>query len=343
LGNRHLLATLVATLVGTWLLLGAPTAEARVRDAHVIALGGHGTTDAVVLRGRAHSGKPSSGAKGGGRLRKLASTAHAFVRNDLEHVRIEAVHLQSGRSHHFTTDGEGFFEGKVQGPLPAGAATFRLRVADPRYRSPSIDVTVSIVHASEPGLLVICDIDDTIADTGVTGGKLSLVQRVATSNADDMRAFPGAAATLTAFAQAGAPVIYLSAGPVELAPRTAEFLRRRGFPEGPLFLRRYADDGIGSPLAFKRAHVARLVGDYPARRLVLFGDNGEADVTLFRELVEAGRVAAAFVRSTLATSPDDPHLHGLYPFSTWPQVARQAGRLGLIRWLRAQGTARGVP
>jgi phosphatidate phosphatase APP1 len=326
-------------LVGVALLLVAPAAQA-MKDAHIISLGGHGTTQGVFLRGRAHSGKPSSGAKGGGRLRKLASTAHAFVRNDLEHVRIEATHLETGQVYGFTTDDEGFFDGAVPGPLPAGLATFRVLIVDPKYRSEPIETHVAVVDAAQPGLLVVCDIDDTIADTGVTGGKVTLVTRVATSNADDMRAFPGAAATLSAFAQGGTPVVYVTAGPVELAPRISDFLRSRGFPEGALFMRKYENDGFGSPLAFKRARVERLLADFPARRLVLFGDNGEHDATLFRQVAdETGRVAAAYVRSTLKIDPADPRLKGLVAFAGWGEVARHAGKLGLIRWMRAQKVA----
>ena len=326
-------------LVGAALLLVAPAAQA-MKDAHIISFGGHGSTEGVFLRGRAHSGKPSSGAKGRGKLRKLASTAHAFVRNDLEFVKIEATHVQSGKVFQFTTDDEGFFDGHVPGPLPAGAATFRVRIADPGYRSDPVEMRVPVVDSAQAGLVVICDIDDTIADTGVTGSKITLVKKVATSNAEDMKAFPGAASTLAAFAQSGTPVVYLTAGPVELAPRIAEFLRLRGFPEGALFMRKYEDDGIGSPLAFKRARVDRLLADYPARKVIFFGDNGEEDIMLFRQVgTDTGRVTAAYVRTTLRVDPADPKLKGLVPFASWAEVARHAGRLGFIRWMRAQKVA----
>jgi phosphatidate phosphatase APP1 len=125
---------------------------------------------------------------------------------------------------------------------------------------------------------------------------------------------------------------------VELAPRTREFLNTRGFPEGALFMRRYEDDGVGSPLAFKRARIDRLLTDYPARKLVLFGDNGEEDSTLFKQVAaETGRVAAAYVRSTLAADP--AKLGSLIAFAQWAEVARHAGKAGMIRWMRAQKAA----
>ena len=256
-------------------------------------------------------------------------------------MAIEATHLQTGRVYRFVTDGEGFLDGRVPGPLAAAPATFRLVVRDPGYRSDPLDIRVQVVDAAQPGYLVICDIDDTIAETGVTGSKVKLVARVAASNAADMRAYPGAAATLRAFVQAGIPVVYVTAGPVELAPRTTAFLDAHGFPEGALFMRHYEEDGIGSPLTFKRTRIDRLLADFPRRRLILIGDNGEADLTLFHQLAaDTGRVASAYVRSTLKVTPGDPRYKGMVPFAAWSEVARHAGQVGFLRWMRAQRTAR---
>jgi len=315
---------------------GAPAAWAK--RAHIVPLGGHGTTaGGVVLRGRALAGKPSSGAKGRGRLRKTLSTAHAFLRNDLEHVEVVVADAASGQEWKFSTDGEGFFDATVPGPLPAGARRYRVTLGAGKWKADPVELEVPVVDAAAAGLVVVCDIDDTIVETGVADGKTGMVLRVAASSADDMRPYPAAAATLAAFAEAGAPIVYVSAGPVELAPRTTAFLGARGFPSGALFLRHYEDDGIGDPTAYKRKHIDRVLADYPARKLVLVGDNGEHDPDLFAAVAkDTGRVAAAYVRATLPVKAGDPRYDGLTVFSAWTDVARHAGKAKLLRWLRVQ-------
>lgn len=286
----------------------------------------------MVVRGRVAEGKPPSGRHHRHRFTKGLSTAKAFLRGDVEHARVVVVDVASGKRAEGRTDDEGFYDVRLPGPLPAGPRTVRVALEGSKYRPDPVDIEVTVVDAASPGLLVICDIDDTLVDTGVTRGIGATVLETALRDAGDMRAYPAAAATLQAFAAGGAPIVYLSASPVELAPRLTQFLRDQGFPPGALMLRYYPDEGIGNPVGYKRARIDRLLGDFGGRKVVLVGDNGEHDPELFRQVATAtGRVAAAYVRLTLASAPGD----GLVGFHAWREVARDAGRRGLIRWMTA--------
>jgi phosphatidate phosphatase APP1 len=159
-------------------------------------------------------------------------------------------------------------------------------------------------------------------------------------DAGDMRPFPGSKETLAALAAEGVPIVYVSASPVELAPRLSQFLRERGFPEGPLILRYWPTHGIRDPRPFKRKAIDRLLADFPLRKLLLFGDNGEHDPQLFADVAnETGRVAAAYVRTTLDVEAGDPRYQGMLPFDHWREVACDAAKRGLIRTTTADEIA----
>jgi phosphatidate phosphatase APP1 len=295
----------------------------------------------VTIRGRAHEGRPSSGAHGGSRLRKLATTVHAFARDDLEHARITVTDESTGKVHDLTTNDEGFFTAELPGPFPAGPRRFVVAIAEKRYTADPIPIDLDLVDAQSKGYVVIADIDDTIVQTGVTDSKAKLAIRHATSNAEDMRAFPLAAEALAAFADSGTPIFYVTAGPVELAPRTSEFLANGGFPAGALFLRRWADDGFGNPTEYKTTRIEKIAAQYPNRKLIFFGDNGEKDPELYTAIAErhAGRVAAVYIRATVAASPGEDRYAGVVLFESWRDVARHAGKARYVRWMAAHRVA----
>jgi phosphatidate phosphatase APP1 len=171
----------------------------------------------------------------------------------------------------------------------------------------------------------------------VTGSKLDLAWGTATRGAHDMRAYPGAPAVLQALRDAGAQVVYLTASPVELAPRIRSFLAGAGFPDGPVLLRYWRRDGVRDPARYKRQRIDRLLGEFPERRVILFGDNGEQDPEFFQELARStGKVAASYVRATLAANAGDARYRGLLLFSEFREVARDLARRGHIRWWLAQ-------
>lgn len=328
---------MVALLAAAFVFLAG--AEAWGKEAHIVSYGGFGTTDGVVLRGRVVAGAPPSGAKGKGKLRKAASTAKAFLRGDVENAAI-VVTDPSGESHQAKADDEGFYDVSIPGPLETGRRDFAVTLAEPGWSAPTVQVNIDVLDASKDGMVVVTDIDDTIVETGVTGGKAALITRVATSNAEDMAAYPLAPDTLRAFADAGVPVIYLTAGPVELAPRTLEFLARNGFPPGAIFFRYYMDHGAGDPTDYKMANFERILQVYAKRKLVLFGDNGEKDPELFAAVAaRTQRVAGAYIRATKAAEPTESRYEGMTLYETWRDVARDAGKKRLIRWMAAHKIA----
>ena len=180
-------------------------------------------------------------------------------------------------------------------------------------------------------LAVVSDIDDTIVETGITGGPRAIARnwrRVLAELPDERIAVPGAdvffgalggGAVLaepggpgTHYAATHRPFFYISSSPWNLFSYLVAFQQSRGLPLGPLMLRDWgmnrATFGGASHGAHKRAALDALLGFYPDMRFALIGDDTQGDLPAYADTVQAnpGRVAAVFIRTGAgALSPEE--------------------------------------
>lgn len=174
--------------------------------------------------------------------------------------------------------------------------------------------TTAVVHVAadcaETG--VVCDIDDTVWVTGLHH-PLRAGWRTLTRASGGRQAVPGMSNLLSGLTaqHAGAPVIYLSNGPWNLAGPVTRFLERTGFPAGALLM---TDWGI-TPRAWfrdgkahKRTSLKRLAQDFPSVRWVLIGDDGEHDPELYAAFArqQPDRVAAIGLRQVTEPAGSTP-------------------------------------
>ena len=182
-------------------------------------------------------------------------------------------------------------------------------------------------HVLAPGretsLAVISDIDDTIIETGVTGGFRSvwrnwrriLVQlpqdRLLVPQADMFYAALGGGLTDAEGSGAAGqqhpatirPFFYISSSPWNLYSYLVAFKRERGLPLGPVLLRDWglnrATFGSGSHGDHKRAAIDGLLTMYPTLQFALVGDDTQGDLTAYAAVVAAnpGRIRAVFIRT----------------------------------------------
>lgn len=185
-------------------------------------------------------------------------------------------------------------------------------------------------HVLAPGmdsrLAVISDIDDTIIETGVTGGLRSVVRnwrRLIAELPDERIAVPGADAF---YGDLGGgqvlplgevrphkripatrrPFFYVSSSPWNLFSYLVAFLRAKGLPLGPLLLRDWgfnrATLGSAGHGEHKSGAIAAIMAMYPHLRFALIGDDTQGDLPAYAHAVEANpeRVAAIFIRTTAA-------------------------------------------
>ncbi|MXO65573.1 phosphatase domain-containing protein [Altericroceibacterium endophyticum] len=193
-------------------------------------------------------------------------------------------------------------------------------------------------HVLSPGrsnrLGVISDIDDTIIETGVTGGVRSVLrnwrrllaempcERIAAPGADDFyhslsggKLFPANKYEPSEKIPATRrPFFYISSSPWNLYSYLIAFMRAKGLPLGPLLLRDWGFNrstfGKSSHGAHKRDAIHKICDMYPGIRFALIGDDTQADLPAYAEVVEQnpGRIAAVFIR-TLAPDQLSPQEH----------------------------------
>jgi len=170
-------------------------------------------------------------------------------------------------------------------------------------------------------LAVISDIDDTIIETGITGGFGSVIrnwkrifaqlphERIAVPHADQFYGELGGGTGQHAVRPAlslpatNRPFFYVSSSPWNLYNYLIAFQRTKGLPLGPLLLRSWGANketlGQASHGAHKLNAISAILKMYPELRFALIGDDTQGDLPAFAELVAAfpGRIAAVFLRT----------------------------------------------
>lgn len=167
----------------------------------------------------------------------------------------------------------------------------------------AVSVTSPVyVVGNDQTLGILSDIDDTVLSTSLPRpfiaawntfvkheGTRRPVTGMATLYREILRDFPGA------------PIIYLSTGAWNTAPWLARFLRRNGYPPGPMLLTDWGPTNSGwfrSGQAHKRASLHRLARELPHIQWLLVGDDGQHDPKLYTEfaLKRPDRVRAIAIR-----------------------------------------------
>jgi phosphatidate phosphatase APP1 len=270
------------------------TERARARGWTTAALGypGYAAQGRARVRGRLLLAPPGSDPNArldipGWRRLLTLEQPHGEVDVTLGGVRV--------RAH---ADEAGLVDLVVPAELPPGRAAALLH---PEGRPP-VPAPV-LVAAPDATRGVVCDIDDTVWITGIRH-PLRAAWRTFAGNGSTRRPVAGMAALLNRLVEGapGAPVVYLSNGPWNLAGPITDFLARHGFPPGAVLL---TDWGIRprawfrSGQAHKRGSLEQLARDLPGVRWVLVGDDGEHDPEIYREFARShpGRVSAIALRT----------------------------------------------
>lgn len=143
----------------------------------------------------------------------------------------------------------------------------------------------------------------------------------------------------------GGPVVYLSTGAWNVAPTLGRFLRRFGYPAGPMLLTDWGPTNTGwfrDGTAHKRESLARLARELPQVRWLLVGDDGQHDPSTYAEFLSAApeRVAGVGIRRL---TPAEQLLAGGHPLapaatpedSPVPWVTGDSGYELWHHWYRA--------
>ncbi len=110
-----------------------------------------------------------------------------------------------------------------------------------------------------------------------------------------------------------APVVYLSTGSWSIAPALVRFMRRHGFPAGPLLLTDWAPTNTGwfrSGRDHKRRSLERLHREFPGVEWILVGDDGQHDPLIYREFAARHPEAVRAIAIRTLTTAEQVFSHG---------------------------------
>ncbi len=282
------------------------------------------------------------------------------------------VHL-GGRRLRLRTDRGGYLDEVVEADLPPGEHSITLtvgpdvevdeealheaaeRVGDDTEGGAELAPAVArehrgtarvVVVGPQPQLGLLSDIDDTVVVTRLPRPLLAAYNSFVLTEKARVPV-NGMAEMYRQFVQEnpGSPVLYLSTGAWNVAPTLTRFLRRSGYPEGPLLLTDWGPTNTGwfrDGSAHKRGTLARLARELPQVTWLLVGDDGQHDPTLYAEFVAAApeRVAGVAIRRL---TPAEQLLAGGHPLtaaaapedSRVPWVTGDNGFELMHRWHRA--------
>ncbi len=237
----------------------------------------------------------------------------AFITNPAMYTPVE---IRIGdRVHHARSDRSGHLDVTIrEHDLPAGWHEVTI------WAQGSEPVLASVVIV-DPQVRwgLISDVDDTVLSTSLPR-PLIAAWNTFIRHESARRMVPGMAPLYRTLVDdhPGAPVVYVSTGAWNTAPTLTRFLRRNGFPMGPLLLTDWGPTNTGwfrSGREHKRSCLDRLARDFPKITWLLVGDDGQHDLSVYSDFAAARprRVDAIAIRQLTPT--EQVLSHGL-PVST---------------------------
>lgn len=173
-------------------------------------------------------------------------------------------------------------------------------------QAPPVSAPVQVVpHDQQFGL--ISDIDDTILTTWLPRVFLAAWNSFILTEGN-RQSVPGMARMYQKLLDRhpGAPIVYVSTGAWNTLPFLSRFMKRHGFPEGPMLLTDFGPTQTGwfrNGPEHKRRSLAELARDFPNIKWLLVGDDGQHDPAIYREFAELrpDRVRAIAIRQLSPT------------------------------------------
>lgn len=252
-----------------------------------------------------------------GLLAAIKNAYKQFATDELRHTKLR-VSLPDDRTFYVTTDAEGYFkiDEKVEGldTLINSEGWVGLSISFDDVTS-SVEVLSNnefpaqmLIPPASAEYGVISDIDDTILHTGVASRlKWRVIVNTAFKSVHQRTSLAGAPAFyqklhLGKSGHAANPMFYVSNSPWNLYKYLEHFIRKAGFPKGPILLRDFRGPFDKTPKPekpHKQREIRNILKTYPHLKFVLIGDSGEHDVDIYLEVAQQfpEQILAVYLRS----------------------------------------------
>lgn len=302
----------------------------------------YGTEEQVTIRGRVLEGKtPTVAHSDDSRLTNLIRNFSFLESDEVKHMPVKIEF--AGKTFEVYTDRDGVFEGVVSGSagLKPGYHDVKVSmVGNANYASATAEGRVVVQRRDDQGFGVISDIDDTLHFSHAAN-KLKAAQTLILGNETTLKPVLGMAALYQALDRAGdgvqdGDVAYLSGSPMNYAGRIQNFMRAEGFPEGPLQLKNMGfRPGEDNPLGqseYKLNHLREMFDTYPQKSFFLFGDSGESDPEIYRQIAEEypERVQGVFIHNVTQASSESERFAGMHVIHSGHDAAKILQTQGVL-------------
>jgi phosphatidate phosphatase APP1 len=249
---------------------------------------GYGSQDFVRVLGRVLLSRQTQGqapGEGDGNIRELRDTSgeqrgwRAFVTAGAMNV---PVHVVAGdRTADTFSDRSGYIDVVIPEPgLTPGwhAVTIEAEGGKP------VKAAVLIIDR-EATFGIVSDIDDTVISTSLPRPFIAAWNTFVRQETA-RHLVPGMAPMFRTLIgeNPGAPTFYLSTGAWNTAPTLTRFLKRHGYPAGPMLMTDWGPTNTGwfrSGQEHKTEALHRLAREFPRIRWILIGDDGQHDPKIY--------------------------------------------------------------
>lgn len=249
----------------------------------------------------------------------------------------------NGKSLTLASDKEGMIllPATAFGPLTPGLYTLSAELAPGQKATAPVSREKIVIQArSDRSLGIVSDIDDTIKMSSVTR-KLTALRRLLFKNSYTSEPIPGTAVLYQRLEQGldgvdDGDITYISGSPINLAEYIYAFMDYRKFPLGAVELKKWGfGAGDDNPLAqqsYKLERLRQLFALYPSRSYLLFGDSGEKDPEIYKQIAAEypGRVKGIFINNVTQGKPSDARFQGVYLTQNALEAAQILRQQGLL-------------
>lgn len=276
----------------------------------VDAYEGHGADGSVLMRGRVLANLPIRTEADQGMLMNIRDMLRRYASDEVPYAKLDlslperTISLETDRDGYYSTEFSWKHDAPSEGSIwhdvtielcsPTGK-----KQEDARFTAP-------FQYPDERAqLAVICDIDDTVIQTGAQH-LWTHANSVLTNNPYTRKVFAGMPQFLQGLVQrdgeAVNPMFFLSSSPWNLHRFFQKTFEIHQVPRGTFFLKdfgleedHYFKSGHGQ---HKSEHARMLMKTYPDLKFVLIGDSGQQDMEIYEDVIRESpdRIAACYIR-----------------------------------------------
>lgn len=259
---------------------------------------------------------------------------------EIKHVPVEIS--VAGRQVKAQTDSDGLFDVTIGGfsGLTPGFHDVQVRLLSGPQVQAEARGTVVVQAQSDRSFGVVSDIDDTIQYSHVTH-KMQALKTLLMGNEETLIAVPGMAALYRELEMASdgkvdGDIHYLSGSPINFSGRINRFLDEQKFPFGTVELKNMGlGKGQDSPFKqtdYKLEHLRKLFQTYPNKSFLLFGDSGESDPEIYRQIAQEfpQQVQGIYIHNITHEATNTGRFQGMTVIGSGLDAARDLYQKGVI-------------